>query len=545
MQISSEATAGDSAGIAWDTPIPFDEVPVSPFPVEVFPSWLQDFVTREAIATQTPVDLASMLSLAALSTACAGRFAVRLRSGHEEPLNLFVVVVQPSGTRKSAVFRDVTSPLEAFEAEEAIRLREPNASARQQRRILEARLKQIEDRAAREPSNKRADILAQAQSIRRELDSISVPAFPRLIADDCSPEKLASLLYEQSGRIALLSPEGDVFDLIAGRYSKNGVPNFGVYLKGHAGDALRVDRVGRPPEYVSRPALTLALTVQPDVLRDLMARPGFRERGLLARILFSTPRSLLGFRDVDAPPVPEAVKATYESGVRTLLGLPLETDADGRPTPRTLRLDDEARAVLRDFALWLEPKLSPFGELANITDWAGKLVGAVGRIAGLLHLADHAEHQAPWSTPIGRNCAARAVKFGEYLLQHAQAAFAQMGGDGEVEDAKRLLGWIQRSGQPRFTKRQIYQGTKGHFRTVAAMEPALRVLADARYIRPMPPEPKPSVGRPPSPTFEVNPNLGSHITHNPQIREVEPLTANCGSSGNSGIQRGPGDHSGN
>jgi replicative DNA helicase len=66
-----------------------------------------------------------------------------------------------------------------------------------------------------------------------------------------------------------MSPEGDVFDLMAGR-NGNG-PNLGVYLKGHAGDTLRIDRIGRPVEYVRQPALTMGLAVQPDVLSGLMA----------------------------------------------------------------------------------------------------------------------------------------------------------------------------------------------------------------------------------------------------------------------------------
>ena len=58
----------------------------------------------------------------------------------------------------------------------------------------------------------------------------------RLIVDDVSPERLATLLRDHGGRIAVLSAEGDIFDVMAGRYSKGGVPNLGVFLKGHAGD---------------------------------------------------------------------------------------------------------------------------------------------------------------------------------------------------------------------------------------------------------------------------------------------------------------------
>ena len=42
---------------------------------------------------------------------------------------------------------------------------------------------------------------------------------PRLVADDITPEAAASLLAEQGGRLAIISAEGGIFDIIAGRYS--------------------------------------------------------------------------------------------------------------------------------------------------------------------------------------------------------------------------------------------------------------------------------------------------------------------------------------
>jgi len=92
-----------------------------------------------------------------------------------------------------------------------------------------------------------------------------------------------------------------VFDQMAGRYNQTAGPNLGVYLKGHAGDLLKVDRRARPPEYVQRPCLTIGLTVQPEILQGLAGRPGFRGRGLLARFLYSLPASLVGSRQAGAP----------------------------------------------------------------------------------------------------------------------------------------------------------------------------------------------------------------------------------------------------
>jgi hypothetical protein len=54
-------------------------------------------------------------------------------------------------------------------------------------------------------------------------------------------------------------------------------------------------------EYVKQPAVTVALTMQPDVLVRLMDTPGFRGRGLLGRFLYAMPPSLLGRRQPEAP----------------------------------------------------------------------------------------------------------------------------------------------------------------------------------------------------------------------------------------------------
>jgi hypothetical protein len=66
------------------------------------------------------------------------------------------------------------------------------------------------------------------------------------VVDDVTAEALTSFLAEQGGRAAVISTEGGIFDIIAGRYSKS--PNMDIYLKGHSGDEVRVDRKGRPPD---------------------------------------------------------------------------------------------------------------------------------------------------------------------------------------------------------------------------------------------------------------------------------------------------------
>ena len=77
-------------------------------------------------------------------------------------------------------------------------------------------------------------------------------ALPRLLADDATPEAIATLAAGQGGRLTIAAAEGGIFDIFAGRYT-GGVKNLDVLLRGHAGDSYRVDRKGREPEHIEEP----------------------------------------------------------------------------------------------------------------------------------------------------------------------------------------------------------------------------------------------------------------------------------------------------
>jgi hypothetical protein len=516
VALASNETCGAET---WGHPTPFTSHHLPPFPVDALPEWLSTFVTAEATATQTPPDLSALLSMAVCSAATARKVVVEMTPGYREPINLFVVVALPPANRKSAVFVDVAAPLADYEEREACRRAPEIAEATSRRRILEQRLQKAEVDAAKAPPDRQQAAMDDAVMLARELDRTAVGLAPRLLADDASPERLATLLRDHGGRMAVLAPEGDIFDLMAGKYSANNSPNFGVFLKGHAGDDLRIDRVNRGAEFVKKPALTIGLAVQPEVLRGLMDKPGFRGRGLLGRFLYAIPTSLIGHRDTDAPPLPSPIRETYERSVRALLDMPTSQDADGHPEPHILHPSPEARQRWREFSAWLEPQLAEDGDLGGLTDWAGKLAGAVVRLAGVLHLAEHATDRSPWSIPICIDTMSSAVRIATYLIPHARAAFAEMGADPVVEDAKHVLRWIVRKQVPTFTKRDAYQGTKGRFKRVDGLTSPLSVLMDHGFIRELELPPRPGRGRRTSPVFEANPHLQGN-------------SGNCGNSGN-------------
>jgi hypothetical protein len=467
-----------------------EHVSRTPFPTDALPETLRAWVEAEATATQTPRDLPGVIALAALSACVAKKVEVEVRSGWREPLNTYWLVALEPGNRKSAVFRDAVEPLHRHERVLAEQSRAPMQAEHTKLEVKRRMLKRAVERAAKTGS---PEDLQSAAELAIELDAHALPVVPRLIADDVTPEKLGQMLAEQGGRVAILSAEGGMFDLAGGRYS-DGVPNLDVFLKGHPGDDLRADRIGRGPVHVRKPALTLGLVVQPDVIRDLARKPGFRGSGLLARFFFSLPQSLVGSRDVTPPPMPAEVALGYADLCARLLGLP-EQREDGELVPIVVRFDEAARRSIEDLARELEGRLGAGGDLAALSDWANKLVGGVARIAGLLHLAAIcASPDFGDSGNCGNNTRARttdslgtvgyetalsSITIGRYLLDHAQSAFALIGADPEISHAQRILAWLERAGVTRFSKRdaRLLQESRGAGRSA---ERALRARLPAR-----------------------------------------------------------------
>ena len=507
---AAPASATNAMNLPDDTPEPW-EPPLSlgratealpPFPTQALPGWLRAYVDAVATATQTPPDMAATLALSVVAVTCQRRTRVQIRADWSEPTNLYTLVAMPPANRKSAVFAALVRPVEAYEAEQIARVAPERASAASDLAVLEARLKDAQKDAGgrkKAESEVASQAIAQqdARDIAAEIATFRVPALPRYIVSDITPEKMASMLCEQDGRMAVLDAEGGFFDILAGRYS-SGAPNIDAVLKGHAGDTLRVDRGSRPSEFITAPALTLGLAVQPAVLEGLAESPSFRGRGLLGRVLYCLPGSPVGGRSFDAPTIPPRVSSDYDSHITALLARSVEGESD------VLTLSAGAMNELRILHNWLEPQLGEDGELGTLADWAGKLLGAVARIGGLLHMAQHGP--AGVERQIAAPTMADAVQIGRYYLAHAQAAFGLIGADPQVAQAQKVWRAIQKDGRAIISKRNIWLIVRPM--TVDELDAPIGMLVKHGYLRLSTPLPANSKGgRRPSPDYEINPLL--------------------------------------
>jgi hypothetical protein len=496
FELEPRAHAQPEEPASFSDPISLDMPALPALPVGIFPPWSESFIDAVAEATETPRELAAMMELGVLATANQRKYVVQLKRGYSEPLNLWVLPALPSGHRKTQVLHALTKSLRRWEAEQLAELAPRAAEAESQRETALARVAVLRAKAARtDDSADYAELQRQIQELESSLPEI--PATPRKWLQDVTPERLAVLMADNSEAMSLIDDEGGIFDILAGRYN-NGIPNLDLFLQAHSGAPVRVDRGSRASVVMEEPALTLVLSPQPDILQGLAAKPGFRARGLLARCLYVLPLSNLGYRAGNTQPVPEAVSEDHDAHIRALLGF-------RRPEtgPETITLSDQAYAEWRDFADWVETSMREGGCFEQLQDWAGKLPGAAARIAGNLHVADHA-FGTPANSKLSADTMQRAIGLAGVLSKHAVVAFDLMGADEALKAARKVWGWVVRERKPKFTFRDCFNALRGTYPRAVDLERPMEVLIERHHIALL--ESPPRAGRP-TRIYEVNPKL--------------------------------------
>ena len=169
-----------------------------PFPVNSLPYPIAKFIKALSVNTQTPSEMAGVLSLGVLATTMHGRYKIKITSEWSEPLNLYTVAIAEPGERKSAVISHLTKPLEEYEAEYNEKNKDEIAINKAEKEILEkslASLKQdcVKNNAIQKNVNEKV----------KELENFKELHLLRLTADDTIPEKLVDSYVSKTADLLL------------------------------------------------------------------------------------------------------------------------------------------------------------------------------------------------------------------------------------------------------------------------------------------------------------------------------------------------------
>jgi len=516
---STYSTGPSVQSTSWAPPRPLSShAKPMPFPLDsAFPepcARLRDFVAAVATSYQVPVDVPAMMAIATLALPVARTVEVTPNPDWREVIAIYALLLLSSGERKSAVFSLMVSPVHSWQDAQASAMAPAIRQFENEQQVAKEKIRNQRRSAAKSNSDHEDSLEELVEGLARMEQEAPKP--PSLVATEATTEAIADMLIQNHERGMLAAAEGDAFDVMLGRYGQ-GRPNFGLWLSGHAGDSMAIRRKGRETLKLRRPALCVAMCVQPSVALELLASPDAVGRGVVARFMFSVPESEVGYREIEPPAIPRELTDWYGAKVHQLLDRPVPA------TPELLRLDQQAGALLREFRAQVEADLRPGGDLADRMSWGSKLPGAILRIAGVLHVVGSGGHGNGY---IDIETMTAALAWDQYLRHHERLATSLASQDPALPIAERIVDWLRRHELTEFSQNECFNGVRSaQVKKAKDIAPALDLLIDHGWIRaqPSPQRPPGRAGRTPSPRFSVNPDAcsyearqASHNTHNTQ-----------------------------
>ncbi|EXF95630.1 hypothetical protein HK44_023825 [Pseudomonas fluorescens HK44] len=401
------------------------------YPVAALGDLLGPAVERMAEVMGVPRAMAAQSVLATSALATQGHANVHL-DGRIYPLSLYLLTVASSGDRKTAVDRLALKPAREWERQQWQTYREKLSRYR-------ATLAQSQKSAT--TSESKAD-----QPVHMEPE----PTAPRLISSEPTIEALIKSLCFGFPSMGLFSDEGGQF-LGSSTMSRDNrlkaVTTLSSLWDGNPIDRSR-SMTGESLRAYDR-RLSLHLMLQPYLARQLLKDPLLNGQGIFARCLITWPQSLAGQRFYQPVDLTQDAKLKrYTQRITELLQRPWAVDSDGALQPKALALKSLARQTWINLHDTIEAQLGEFDELANVRPSASKAADNLLRIAGVFTVLEG-------SDMIEVTHIQRASSLMAYYLTEIQRLTEQEPACTKLEEADRLLRWLQEKQWSRFTVRDL------------------------------------------------------------------------------------------
>jgi putative DNA primase/helicase len=284
----------------WQEPqdlFPHPQAGYQKFPIESLPTLLRDAVIEVQAYVQAPMALVASSAISALSLAGQASVDVRRDSKMIGPSSLFMLTIAESGERKSTTDKYFLSPINEFEASEAVRLSPEIEKARSGLLAFNAKRKRLLKKIEKHASDRQ--MIADLEKSLALLGSEPlVPRVPQLIRQDDTPEVTAKSLAFEWPSVGIITAEAGI---VFGGHAMNDDNVMKAMARLNTlwdGDALRIGRVTSESFVVRGARITLGLMIQEEPLRKFLQRAGVLARGIgfLARCLICRPRSTMGTR---------------------------------------------------------------------------------------------------------------------------------------------------------------------------------------------------------------------------------------------------------
>lgn len=322
-----------------------------PFPIDIFPETIQQYLLDGAISTRRPVDMIAVPFLSFAASVIGNSINIKLSEiWYEKPI-IWTAVSGRTGAGKTPALKYAQSPLDNLQ-------------------------KEAHDH------HKNMVELFEAENPKAKKDDPNRPKLKDYMTTDATVEAIVKMLGRSRG---LAMSQDELIGWIRSfeKFNKGGDRQF--YLQLWSGVPAKSDRVSRESLYIPDPSVSITGGIQPSLIPD-MAKGGNIADGLIQRFLITCP---------DIVVTPRASIFGGKEGAVTDIFRTLATDIRPQDTITLL----PSRESMSTFHAWEDENYRITETAPEITaGFYAKYNGYVGRIALVLHMlhtAGNRDHIVP------------------------------------------------------------------------------------------------------------------------------------------------------
>lgn len=434
------------------SPLPALLPPVPDLDPALLPDSLCGWVIDCGEALQCPLAFVAVPAIAALAGVIGRQLGVAMKQRERwvERSVLWAAIVGRPSSGKSPALAPVQRFLHRLEAERRLQWEEDKKGAKLEETLHAAEIMAAKKHAAKLLASGNKDAARAALDLA---EPEPAPPEPRVVVNDATVEKLGELLNQNPRGLVQVRDELSGWLAAMDREGREADRSFWLECWGGRGP-YTCDRIGRGSIRVEACAVSIVGGIQPGKLAEYLrvaVRGGLGDDGLMQRFQLAVYPDLPGnwrYQDREFNSDAEGLAwATFHRLGRLDPQLVGAEQVDWCDVP-FLRLSEAATAVFAEWQTELMQRLRNGSEPAHMEAHLSKFPATAGRLALVLHLADHPRG------PIGEDAMLRALAWLEFLEPHARRLYA--GIDSAVSAAHLLL--AKRHDLPEtFTARDAYR----------------------------------------------------------------------------------------
>ncbi|TAM93841.1 MAG: DUF3987 domain-containing protein [Rhodanobacteraceae bacterium] len=458
-------------------PDPLPKVPT--LDAALLPDAIRDWCVDAADGLQVPLGFTAVPGVVALAAAIGRQVGVAMKRHEywiEVPMLWGAVIGRPSAGKSPALSpaRNMLCRLEGLERgafEET--MREFKA------RVIVAGAGKAAAKKSIAAALKKGDKSGAESAAAAALFEEEEPTEPRIVVNDATVEKLGELLNANPRGLVQFRDELSGWLANLDREGREGDRSFWLECWNGRG-GYTVDRIGRGTIHIDACAMSILGGMQPGKLAEYVrgaVKGGFSDDGLIQRFQLAVyPDLPASWRYVDRQPNVEAVNVAWATFQR-LRNLNPDTigaeRVDGIDVP-FLRFDDEAQTMLIGWQTELMQRLRSGTESPWMESHLNKYQSLAGRLALVLHLADHD------GGAINADTLVKALDWCTYLEAHARRIYAPATDNGLT--AAHLIAKRRSELPDGFTSRDVQRHGWGGLTERDVIASALELLVELRHL---------------------------------------------------------------